>query len=94
MSPPPATIVRNLVEAGKLTTEEAQLSEYIPMAYDICVEADSGGHTDQGVAYVLMPAMLKLRNDLIATNQGVGSSNLSGRANQIKYLRHRLWGAF
>lgn len=69
MSPAPAIIVRNLVEAGKLTTEEAQLSEYIPMAYDICVEADSGGHTDQGVAYVLMPAMLKLRNDLMAKYQ-------------------------
>ena len=34
------------------------LSEQIPMAHDICVEADSGGHTDQGVASALMPAML------------------------------------
>lgn len=71
MSPPPIDIVRGLVEAGKLTAIEAQLGEYIPMAHDICVEADSGGHTDQGVAYALMPAMLRLRDDSMARHRYV-----------------------
>jgi len=35
------------------------------MADEICVEADSGGHTDQGVAYALMPAMLLLRDEML-----------------------------
>jgi trans-AT polyketide synthase/acyltransferase/oxidoreductase domain-containing protein len=35
------------------------------MADDLCVEADSGGHTDMGVAYVLMPAMLVLRDEMM-----------------------------
>nr|WP_051908351.1 PfaD family polyunsaturated fatty acid/polyketide biosynthesis protein [Candidatus Paracaedibacter acanthamoebae] len=65
MSPAPPNIVRKLVESGQLTQEEARLSEKIPMAHDICVEADSGGHTDQGVAYALMPAMLRLRDEII-----------------------------
>ncbi len=65
MAPAPIHIVRQLVEQGKLTPQEAQMSEQIPMAHDICVEADSGGHTDQGVAYALMPAMLKLRDQMM-----------------------------
>jgi trans-AT polyketide synthase/acyltransferase/oxidoreductase domain-containing protein len=69
MQPAPESIVQSLVQAGKLTSEEAQLARYIPMAYDICVEADSGGHTDQGVAYVLMPAMMKLRDELMQQYQ-------------------------
>jgi trans-AT polyketide synthase, acyltransferase and oxidoreductase domains len=65
MRPAPAAIVAKLLEAGLLTTEEAELAPLVPMAQDICVEADSGGHTDQGVAYALMPAMLRLRDDIV-----------------------------
>jgi trans-AT polyketide synthase/acyltransferase/oxidoreductase domain-containing protein len=35
------------------------------MADDLCVEADSGGHTDQGVAYTLIPAMITLRDEMM-----------------------------
>lgn len=66
MQPAPQRIVDKLVARGQLTTEEAELSRFVPMSEDICVEADSGGHTDQGVAYVLMPAMLNLRNEMMA----------------------------
>lgn len=65
MRPAPLEMVQPLVQAGKLTSEEALLSQYIPMSHDICVEADSGGHTDQGVAYALMPAMQTLRDDMM-----------------------------
>lgn len=66
MQPAPPELVQQLVQAGRLAREEAQLAGEIPMADDICVEADSGGHTDQGVALALLPAMLSLRQQLQA----------------------------
>ncbi len=66
MQPAPQHYVDKLVAAGHITPEEAELSQFIPMSEDICVEADSGGHTDQGVAYALMPAMLSLRDEMMA----------------------------
>lgn len=63
LSPAPGRIINRLVEEGKVTAEEAELATRVPMADDLCVEADSGGHTDQGVAYVLMPAMIRLRDE-------------------------------
>jgi trans-AT polyketide synthase/acyltransferase/oxidoreductase domain-containing protein len=66
MQPAPEAIVAALREAGKITRAEAELGAAIPLADEICVEADSGGHTDQGVAYALMPAMLALRDEMMA----------------------------
>ena len=65
MSPAPERIVNKLVEGGQLTKEEADCGREIPMSEDICVEADSGGHTDQGVAYALVPAMMELRDEMM-----------------------------
>lgn len=64
MEPAPAAIVEQLVAKGHLTAAEARLSRSVPMAHEICVEADSGGHTDQGVAYALMPAIFRLRDEV------------------------------
>jgi len=66
MSPAPENLVHELVAAGRLTAQEAELGRCIPVAGDICVEADSGGHTDHGVAYALMPAMLRLRDEMMS----------------------------
>jgi trans-AT polyketide synthase, acyltransferase and oxidoreductase domains len=66
MSPAPEGMVRELVAGGRLTPQEAELGRYIPVAGDICVEADSGGHSDHGVAYALMPAMLHLRDQMMS----------------------------
>ncbi len=65
LSPAPKEIVEKLLTENKISQEEAELSKYIPMADDICAEADSGGHTDGGVAYVLMPAMINLRDEIV-----------------------------
>jgi trans-AT polyketide synthase/acyltransferase/oxidoreductase domain-containing protein len=65
MSPVPERLIDKLVREGKVSEQQAGLLAGIPMADDICVEADSGGHTDAGVAYVLMPAMLKLRDEMM-----------------------------
>jgi trans-AT polyketide synthase, acyltransferase and oxidoreductase domains len=69
MQPAPETLVKALLESGKITAAEAELGRSIPMADEICVESDSGGHTDQGVAYALLPAMMLLRDSLMAQHQ-------------------------
>ncbi|WP_245850135.1 PfaD family polyunsaturated fatty acid/polyketide biosynthesis protein [Mycobacterium angelicum] len=46
MEPAPSELVSALESAGKLTAREAELSRHVPVAEDITVEADSGGHTD------------------------------------------------
>ncbi|WP_438018410.1 PfaD family polyunsaturated fatty acid/polyketide biosynthesis protein [Sorangium sp. So ce315] len=66
MQPPPDRVLRDLVASGGITAREAELAGFIPMADDVCVEADSGGHTDRGVAYALMPAMFALRDEMMA----------------------------
>jgi trans-AT polyketide synthase/acyltransferase/oxidoreductase domain-containing protein len=65
MSPAPEEVVSKLLASKLITDEEAALSKLVPMSYDICLEADSGGHTDQGVAIVLFPALDILRNDMM-----------------------------
>jgi len=65
LRPAPERVVQKMVEAGKLTADQAQMLRQVPMADDLCVEADSGGHTDMGVAYALMPAMIALRDRMM-----------------------------
>ncbi len=69
LRPAPEKIIAMLLEEKKITREEADLSRNIPMADNLIVEADSGGHTDQGVAYALMPAMIKLRDQMMKKYQ-------------------------
>jgi PfaD family protein len=66
MSPAPEAMLRPLVEAGKLTAEEAELARLIPVAEDITVEADSGGHTDNRPLPVLLPMITALAQDVSA----------------------------
>jgi trans-AT polyketide synthase/acyltransferase/oxidoreductase domain-containing protein len=62
--PAPTRILQRLVSAGALTELEAKLGEKVPVAEDICVEADSGGHTDQGRITALVPSMVRLRDQI------------------------------
>jgi trans-AT polyketide synthase, acyltransferase and oxidoreductase domains len=64
LNPPPAHLLQRLVESGELTRSEAELAPFVPMADDICVEADSGGHTDRGVLHALLPTILRLRDTI------------------------------
>ena len=63
LAPASDNIVQKLLAEGKITQQQAELSKKIPLADDICVEADSGGHTDQGVTAILLPAILQLRDE-------------------------------
>jgi trans-AT polyketide synthase/acyltransferase/oxidoreductase domain-containing protein len=64
LSPAPQRLVEKLLQENIITQEEAEMLKEIPMTDELIVEADSGGHTDGGVAYTLMPAMIKLRDDM------------------------------
>jgi PfaD family protein len=66
MSPPPADMLRDLVERGLLSHGEAELATRLPVAEDVTVEADSGGHTDNQSLVALFPAIMALRDDLVA----------------------------
>jgi trans-AT polyketide synthase, acyltransferase and oxidoreductase domains len=66
MQPPSEAILKRLVAEGKLHALEADLARRIPISEDICVESDSGGHTDGGVALALFPSICKLRDEMMA----------------------------
>ena len=91
LSPPPARILQRLISEGKLTETEARLGERTPVADDICVEADSGGHTDQGHLISLVPSMIRLREEIakrhgferharIGAAGGIGTPESAGAA--------------
>lgn len=65
ISPPPEQILDKMVRECRITPEQAELLRKLPVADELCVEADSGGHTDGGVAYALMPAIIKLRDEMM-----------------------------
>lgn len=64
LSPAPERIVKKLLEEKKISQAEADMAKEVPMADDICVEADSGGHTDMGIMLVLLPTIIRQRNEL------------------------------
>ncbi|MGB8387944.1 PfaD family polyunsaturated fatty acid/polyketide biosynthesis protein [Mycobacterium sp.] len=71
MGPAPAALVAALEASGKLTAREAELARYVPVAEDITVEADSGGHTDNRPLSALFSEIVLLR-DKLAQQHGLG----------------------
>ena len=69
MEPAPERLLRPLVEQGLLTELQAQLARRVPVADDVTVEADSGGHTDNRPLVVILPSILSLRDELQAIHQ-------------------------
>jgi PfaD family protein len=65
MSPAPADMLKDLVANKLLTATEAELAAKIPVAEDITVEADSGGHTDNQLLVALFPTIMALRDELV-----------------------------
>ncbi|EDY45344.1 PfaD family polyunsaturated fatty acid/polyketide biosynthesis protein [Streptomyces sp. SPB074] len=62
MRPAPAATVTALLEQGLITAEQAALAHQVPLADDITVEADSGGHTDRRPLPALFPVLARLRD--------------------------------
>jgi trans-AT polyketide synthase, acyltransferase and oxidoreductase domains len=60
LAPVPEDLLQSLVAAGRLTAAEAALAGGLPVAEDITVEADSGGHTDNRPLASLFPLIQQL----------------------------------
>jgi PfaD family protein len=60
LSPPPPEMVQLLLEQGLVTPQQASLASQVPMADDITVEGDSGGHTDRRPLGSLFPTIREL----------------------------------
>ncbi len=69
MQAAPDRLLQPLVQAGKITAEQAELAKKVPMADDITVEADSGGHTDNRPLVALLPSIIGLRDEIQALHQ-------------------------
>ena len=64
MEPAPDAILNKLLLERKITREQADMAHRVPMADDITVEGDSGGHTDNRPLICLLPTMLALRDQI------------------------------
>jgi PfaD family protein len=92
LRPAPDALLRPLVEAGTLTREQAELARSVPMADDITVEADSGGHTDGRPLAVGLPEILAVR-DAVARELGYRRPPRVGAAGGIG-TPEAVFGAF
>jgi trans-AT polyketide synthase/acyltransferase/oxidoreductase domain-containing protein len=66
LSPAPADILTGLLQEQMITPQQADLAGRVPMADDITVEADSGGHTDNRPLVAMIPSFLVLRDKVQA----------------------------
>lgn len=82
LEPAPEAILQTLLARGHITAREAELARHVPVAEDITVESDSGGHTDNRPLAALLPSMLALR-DRIAAARGYQSAIRVGAAGGI-----------
>jgi len=66
MNPAPESLLHRLVAIGELTAEEGRLAATLPVAEDIIVESDSGGHTDNRPLGPLFSSIQFLLGDICA----------------------------
>jgi PfaD family protein len=66
LAPAPQELLAALVASGRLSPEEAELARRVPLAEDITVEADSGGHTDNRPLAAIFPTIARAAADLAA----------------------------
>lgn len=62
MRPAPQSLVQQLLASGEISADQAAWSQGLPIADDVCAEADSGGHTDGKSPFVLLPSVIFLRD--------------------------------
>lgn len=65
LSPPPQKMIEQLLQNNEISEEQAEMAPNMPLATDLCVESDSGGHTDRGIMTVLLPTICRLRDDMM-----------------------------
>ena len=69
LAPPPSDMLAELVRRGDIDEAQAAMAQTVPVAQDLTVEADSGGHTDNRPAITLLPTMLALRDQMQSAHE-------------------------
>ena len=88
LNPAPEKILIDLIKAGKITQQQAELAARVPMADDITVEADSGGHTDNQPLVSLLPSIIALRDHTQKENRfDTAGAHRRGRRHQHARIR-------
>jgi trans-AT polyketide synthase/acyltransferase/oxidoreductase domain-containing protein len=82
LHPAPTNMLAELAANGRITREQAELAGQVPLADDITVEADSGGHTDNQPLVSLLPSIIALR-DQVQKEQGYAQAVRIGAAGGI-----------
>jgi trans-AT polyketide synthase, acyltransferase and oxidoreductase domains len=75
MAPPPEKMLRELVNAGRISAEQAELASKVSVAAEITAESDSGGHTDNRPAAVLFSSLSAARAR-VAAQHGLDESTI------------------
>ncbi len=66
LRPAPDTILRSLLQMGRISPEQAEICAQVPLADDICLECDTGSYTSQRSALALFPTLRRMRDDVVA----------------------------
>lgn len=69
--PAPPDMLAALVTNGKLTADEAALAASLPVAEDITIESDSGGHTDNRPLAPLFTTIQAVRDEAVEQHRYV-----------------------
>ena len=64
LQPAPQEALAELVAQGRITPLQAELAAKVPLADDLTVEADSGGHTDNRPLVGILPPILTRRDEI------------------------------
>jgi len=75
LSPPSQKMIQKLLSERRITQEEAERARNMKALADaVCVESDSGGHTDRRPLHVLFPIMLQLRKRMNVEHVVMGAA--------------------
>ena len=66
LKPAPDRILEKLAAEGLISRDQSEMARKVPMADDITVEADSGGHTDNRPLVGILPSIMALRDEICA----------------------------
>lgn len=76
LQPAPVALLDALVADGAITPEQRDLALRVPVADDITIEADSGGHTDNRPLTAIFPAIAALRERIRAADPSLPVARL------------------
>ena len=88
LSPPSQKMIRKLLSERRITQEEAERARAMKSIADaVCVESDSGGHTDRRPLHVLFPIIQALRKKMNVEHVVLGAAGGIGCPAAVRAAR-------